>query len=89
MFSPFYSRPYFGVSAEAPALSVPLQGPEPCWASGAGGLDQRPWGPGLARQGNITLLWNEVVPSSRCKEMGIYVTVGMVFIFSNFQITFD
>lgn len=47
-------------------------------------------GPGARpHQGNITLLWNEVISSSRCKEMGIYVTVGMVFIFSNFQITFD
>lgn len=45
--------------------------------------------PGLAHQGNITLLWNEVVSSSQCEEMGIYVTVGMVFIFPNFQITFD
>lgn len=58
----------------------------------AGGMDQkRPLAPGTwpCHQGNITLLWNEVILSSRCKEMGIYVTVGMVFIFSNFQITFD
>lgn len=48
-----------------------------------------PWGLGLAHQANITLLWNEVISSSRCEEMGIYVTVGMVFIFPNFQITFD
>lgn len=54
----------------------------------AGGVDQKAQ-PGLAHQGNITLLWNEVVSSSQCEEMGIYVTVGMVFIFPNFQITFD
>lgn len=45
--------------------------------------------PGLAHRGNISLLWNEVVSSSQREEMGIYVTVGMVFIFPNFQITFD
>lgn len=57
---------------------------------GSSGLRCGSKGPGARpHQGNITLLWNEVISSSRCKEMGIYVTVGMVFIFSNFQITFD
>lgn len=48
-----------------------------------------PPGPGLAHQENITWHWNEVISSSRCEEMGIYVAAGMVFIFPNFQITFD
>lgn len=59
-----------------------------CQGAAARGVDQK--APrARPHQGNITLLWNEVISSSRCKEMGIYVTVGMVFIFSNFQITFD
>lgn len=82
-------RPHLGVSAKTPAFSAPLPalGPLGIWNRRLG--SKGPWGLGLAHQGNVTLLWNEAISSSRCEEMGIYVTVGMVFIFPNFQITFD
>lgn len=84
------------VSAKAspwwqPALlrAPPALGPLGQGAGRLAGGSKGPLGLGLAHQGNITLLWNEVISSSRCEEMAIYVTVGMVFIFPNFQITFD
>lgn len=82
-----------GLSVPRPASAPPKLVPSwpGCWwlSGRAGGRSNTPPGPGLAHQENITWHWNEVISSSRCEEMGIYVAVGMVFIFPNFQITFD
>lgn len=75
-------------STPALGAGTPALCSSPAGSSGRG-ADQKAPRARPCHQGNITLLWNEVISSSPCEEMGIYVTVGMVFIFPNFQITFD